>query len=433
MMNYTNLISAWNQLLLQFLPLFTEPTATTFTRMATAWVLATGRRSICGIFWFVEPSERRAHDAYHRFFPDGAWSMDDLWQTWTCFVVGKFYPARLVPLILDDTLFHKTGRKVDGAGWWRDAVRSTHTRVVYALGLNLVVICLRVDPPWGGEPISLPIHMRLHRKGGPGPLELAKEMIRQIANWLPHCSFCLTCDGFYAPLAGCKLERTTLISRMRRDGALYDLAPKKRKGQRGRPRKKGHRLPTPQATAPHVRNWKRITINQRGRIIQRLIYTRIVLWYGVCGSTPIKLLIVRDPDGKEPDDFFFTTDVDMPEEKVAESFYARWSIEDTFKNTKQLLGGQQPQVWKAGGPQRAAAFSLLLYSLIWTWYLTHGHRSIRFHIPSWYRQKKRPSFQDALSALRKTIWRSRLFPKSGNTPAPTTIIQTLIEAAAYAA
>ena len=43
------------------------------------------------------------------------------------------------------------------------------------------------------------------------------------------------------------------------------------------------------------------------------------------------------------------------------------------------------------------------------------------------------SFQDALSALRKTIWRSRLFPKSGNTPAPTTIIQTLIEAAAYAA
>jgi len=44
--------------------------------------------------------------------------MDDLWQTWMRFVVGRFYPIELVPLILDDTLFHKAGRKIDGASWW---------------------------------------------------------------------------------------------------------------------------------------------------------------------------------------------------------------------------------------------------------------------------------------------------------------------------
>ena len=395
--------------------------------------MATGRRTICGIYSFVDPSERRAHDTYHYFFPDAAWSFTDLWQTWTRFVVQRFYLTGIVPLTLDDTLYHKSGRKVDGAGWWRDAVRSSAKRVVYALGLNLVVICVRVDPPWGGEPVSIPINMRLHRKGDTGPLDLAEAMMREIADWLPERLFSLTADGFYASLAGRGLPRTTLISRMRRDAALYEQAPKKRKGQRGRPRKKGARLPTPEATAPHVRNWKRVMVNKRGRMVERLVYARIVLWYGVCGGVPVKLVIVRDPYGHEPDDFFFTTDIDMPEEQVAESMYARWSIEDTFKNTKQLLGGQQPQVWKSGGPERAAAFSLLLYGLVWTWYLTHAHRAIRFRIASWYQHKERPSFQDALSALRKTLWHARVFPKSGRIPAPAKIIRVLIDAAAYAA
>ena len=41
---------------------------------------------------------------------------------------------------LDDTLFQSNSPKVEGAGSWRDAVRSTRKRVVYARGLNLVVL-----------------------------------------------------------------------------------------------------------------------------------------------------------------------------------------------------------------------------------------------------------------------------------------------------
>jgi len=60
----------------------------------------------------------------------------------------------------------------------RDAVRSTKKRVVYAWGLNVVVVCPRVTPPWGGTPITLPINLRIHTKGGKIPLELTEEMIR---------------------------------------------------------------------------------------------------------------------------------------------------------------------------------------------------------------------------------------------------------------
>ena len=65
---------------------------------------------------------------------------------------------------LDDTLFHRVGRKVNGAGSFRDPVRSRGQRTVFAHGLNLIVLTLRVQPPWGGEPIGLPINMRRYRK-----------------------------------------------------------------------------------------------------------------------------------------------------------------------------------------------------------------------------------------------------------------------------
>jgi hypothetical protein len=68
----------------------------------------------------------------------------------------------------------------------------------------------------------------------------------------------------------------------------------------------------------------------------------------------VLLVISRDPAGKEPDDFFFTTDLSLKPAAVIEGFAGRWSIEDTFKNTKQVVGGQEPQTYKGPGPERAA-------------------------------------------------------------------------------
>src|SRR3972149_5166015 len=72
---------------------------------------------------------------------------------------------------------------------------------------------VRVEPPWGGEPLGLPINMRLHRKGGPGLLELTKELMREVAAWFPDRQFHLCADGFFAPLAGASLPRCHLTSR----------------------------------------------------------------------------------------------------------------------------------------------------------------------------------------------------------------------------
>jgi len=424
---------AWSALLALFAGIFHQPTAVVFARLATGWVLCPGRHTITRIYPLADPARAKAHDAYHRFFRSGAWCLSRFWELLARQLIGHCHPQGVIPLVLDDTAFHKSGRKIEGASWWRDAVRATGKKVVHCYGLNLVLLCLRVDPPWGGEPLSLPINLRLHRKGGESLLDLAQAMIVELAQWLPSRHFRLGADGFYASLAGRRLPRTHLTSRMRRDAALYTAAPARRPGQRGRSRTRGRRLPTPEHLAKRKKGWKLCAVNQRGKTKPRLLLTIDVLWYAVCPHQLVRLVICRDPEGREEDDFFFTTDLDAPPQLVAGDYAARWSIEDTFRNVKQYLGGEDPQCWKGPAPERAAAFSFWIYSLVWLWYLqTYGSRRSWCPVP-WYPHKSTPAFPDALGALRKALWRDRIFTRSENLSLSPKMAHSLINVLAMAA
>jgi hypothetical protein len=116
---------------------------------------------------------------------DDITSLPQLGELLARLLVAVFYPTGAIPLDLDDTLFHKSGRKNRRAAWWRDAVRSTGQKVGHGFGLNLVVLTLRVPPLWGGEPLGLPVNLRLHRTHGPSLLELAQAMIEELARWCP--------------------------------------------------------------------------------------------------------------------------------------------------------------------------------------------------------------------------------------------------------
>lgn len=424
--------STWTELLQQFFPIFTAPGADIFARLMTGWVLCKARRTVTGMLPFIDPSGIRAHDAYHRFFPDARWDMARLWQTLAGLLVQTLCRKGIITLALDDTLFHRSGRKVNGAGTWRDAVRSTQKHIVYAWGLNLVVLTLQLQPSWGGEPLGLPINIRLHRKNSPSLIELAEQMIDEVGQWFPARRFRVVADGFYATLAGKSLGTTTIVSRMRRDANLYDLPPKRRKKRRGRPRTRGQRLAKPETMANHAKHWKTVTFRQRDKTVTRLVYTRIVLWYKV-SRKPILLVISRDPTGKEKDDFFFTTDLSMTAADVLECYNDRWAIEDTFKNTKQLLGGQQPQTFKGKGPERAAALSLWLYAVVWLWYLGQKSENRYFIVQPWYVQKATPSFADAVACLRRRLWRERIKWMFGNSAVHDKKFEFLLEALAPAA
>lgn len=424
---------AWSALLALFLECFHQPTAQVFCRLAIGWVLCPGRHTLTRVYPLAEPQSQKAHDAYHRFFRAGAWCMAQLWERLARRLVERFHPQGVIPLTLDDTTFHKTGRKVDGAGWWRDAVRSTGQTLVRCFGLNLVVLCVRIDPPWGGEPLSLPINARLHRKGQETLLDQSEAMMREVAGWFPERRLHLSADGFYATLAGRALPSAHLTSRMRSDAALYAPPPRRRPHQKGRSRKKGRRLPSPKQMAQRRQGWQRVTVVMRGKPRSRLLLSLDVLWYAVSPNTLVRLVISRDPEGHEEDDLFFTTDLNAAPSSVVGDYAGRWSIEDTFRNVKQSLGAENPQCWKGPGPERAAAFSFWIYSAVWLWYLETQKMRCSWIPRPWYPQKTTPSFADALACLRRALWHERLFVNSEKIPLPAKIATTLINVLAMAA
>jgi hypothetical protein len=428
-------VSAWTALLELTRRCFRAPSFALFVDLLTGWVCAPGRRTITAMIAVADPAGRRAHDAYHRFVRDGAWSMSALWRALAVYAITRFARTGAVMLDVDDTLLHKSGRRVEGAGVFRDAVRSSVRRVVYALGLNLVMVTLRVNPQWGGPPIALPVNARLHRKNDDtSTVEHAAAMVRELAAWLPDREFHLCGDGAYASLCGADLPRTHVTSRIRRDAALHEAAPP-RTGKRGRPRTKGDRLPTPAQLANKARtkNWQAVQVDLRGQRVQRLVLVRDVLWYTVNKHQLLRLVIVRDPDRVEPDDFFVTTDRTASGAEVAARYAARWSIETCFRDVKQDLGAQDPQSWKRRGPERAACLSLWLHALIWCWYLdTHPTGGTWIPRP-WYRHKSTPSFLDALAALRRLLWSQRITAVSNPQADDSKITEALLDTLAYAA
>jgi len=434
---------------LQFLAMltraFTKPAAAMFLRLAEGWALCPSRRTLTGIYRFADPQRTTNVEAVHYFFRDAEWKFAELWRDWALLLVTCLAADEpVLTLTIDDTTHHKTGPCINGARTCRDAIRSSQKKLVCCWALQFAPLCLLVHPPWGGEPLSLPLNIRLNRKAADGEepvtlLDHTEAMLRELAEWFPDKRFRLVADGAYAPLIGRKLPRTEVISRMRSDAAIFDLPPKRKPGQRGRPPMKGKRLPSPKVMAGQVRKWRRVETTERGVKRERRVYTRRVIWAHI-SKTPVWLVISRDPSGVEADDFFFTTKAIRPGvtpeaklgARVVSHFADRWSVEDTFRNVKQFLGAEEPQSWKRAGPERAGAFSYLMYGAIWLERIIQEGQPVAHLDRPWYTGKTAVSFQDALADARTRLWEERIKGTSASKNDLMNIQKTLIEAVAWA-
>ena len=143
-------VSTFHRLLLNFLPCFTAPSGESFLALATAWALAVGPRTVTNLVRTIGRRGAKSHDAYQYFFSGAAWTMDEVWRILFNLILGSGLIARdaVIELAGDDTLVHHTGRRIFGAGIFRDAVRSTKKQVAYAFGHNWVILCLIVQVPF---------------------------------------------------------------------------------------------------------------------------------------------------------------------------------------------------------------------------------------------------------------------------------------------
>jgi len=192
---------------------------------------------------------------------------------------------------------------------------------------------------------------------------------------------------------------------MRPDAALYAAPPPRQPGQRGRPRKRGERLPTPdsQAQARPPGTWHVLPVTLYGRTVRPLVFRGTALWYSVLRAAPLRYVVVRDPSGRRQDAAFCCTDLGVSVAFRLETYACRWTLEVTFFLLKGLLGFDEPQNQTVQAVRRTAPFAGLVFALIVLWYATElqAGRVATWVVRPWYRRKRAPSFPDVLATLRR--------------------------------
>jgi len=454
-MDATSLVSAWNSIVLQLSYIFTEPSARTWQQIVLGWVLRRGPMTVTGIFRTLGNLADRHWTVYEKFFYRTRWSLRELSVALLTHVI---YPMILesgvldestdkpvADMAIDDTTAARCGKHVAHAGWFKDASTSdsSHKGTVIHWAHNWIVgaITLRL-PRWSMIRWVLPAVFMLYRKRSDcktedifrSRQELAGEMIQTAAQALPQVQLRVSAEGQYAKrqVVQALPQNVSFVSRIRRDAAIYDLPPKRRpKGKRGRKPKKGKRLPCPRKMAAYrKKGFKEITVYKQGYQVQRLVWGITCLWYHVCCDVPIRMVIVRDPAGKERDDFFFCTDATVPDTEIVQRYYDRWGVEEAILESKQHMGFESTQGWCSKTVNRQAPLAMVLLTLVKAWYArcAIAEPSLLPETMPWYTHKRHPSFVDMLSALRKVLWQHRISPNLRFLPQ----VRQLIETVSYA-
>src|SRR5579875_3394124 len=135
----------------------------------------------------------------------------------------------------------------------------------------------------------------------------------------------------------------------------------RRPGQRGRPRRRSPRLPAPAQLArdPDLA-WRACRGEVRGRLVERLVSTQLVLWWPTGREAPVQL-VVRDPRGRSQGTYLFTTDLMATAEQVIRA--ERRSVGDRGDPPERqaVLGGggsSMPAAEGTGAGEREVALHL---------------------------------------------------------------------------
>ena len=454
-MDTTFLVSTWNALILQFCFVFTEPTAHVWRQIVLGWVLHRGPATVTGMFRTIGKLADRHWTVYHKFFYRARWSLDVLSAALLSRVIlpmifesGQTDPATgkpVVDLAIDDTTAGRYGRHVAHAGWFKDASATgpatKGTVIHWAHNWLVGAVTLRLKH-WPLVRWVLPCVFALYRKPSDCDAShpfatrqvLAARMVQEAAAALPGVLLRVSADGQYA---SCKTVRglpegVNFVSRIRCDAAIYALPPKRRpRGKRGRRPYKGLRLPTPkQMAARRKKGWTTIRVLRQGQEVKRKVLGITCLWYHVCRREPIRMVLVRDPAGREKDDFFFSTDARTRDTEIVQRYYDRWGVEEGILEAKQQMGFESTRGWCSKTVNRQAPLAMVLVTLVKAWYarVAADEPSLGPQRTPWQPCKTRPSFHDMLSALRRVLWQHRISPKSRF----TVQVQQILETVSYA-
>lgn len=389
----------------------------TFCSMTAAWVVCLGRRTVSRVWETTGRSAREDHSKAFRLFSEAAWNFDELGRILLIKLLAAFVPGSRVWLVTDDTLCHKRGAKVAFGGIFLDAVLSSKRHKVFRFGTNWVSLGLVVQLPFRTDRFfCCNILWRVAAKKDKArpdshrtKPQLAREMLEVMAAWLPGRRLVVLADSAYLGKALLKglPQNVATIGPIHKKAALTLTLPQGYKGRR----RIGDALTTPaEAFADGRWAWQGLLLHHPGG--QKRLHVKVIgpcCWYASAGQTPLKVVLVRDPEGKWRDEMLLSSDLELSAEEVVLGYLKRWSVEPCYCDSKQLLGFHEPRVYSERSVQRAHPMAWFVGSLVVLWYAQVGQheRQAHRHRP-WYKDKPSPTFADMLACLRLHLWRGWL-------------------------
>jgi hypothetical protein len=439
------------RLLLAFQGCFGAPSYQNYRLLVLGWVHCLGRHTITGVAIAAGAVGVRHISVFHRFFARAHWNLDAVGRVVFGLALQWLPAAGPLYLLGDDTLTRRHGKGVSLAAMHHDPLLSSGRKPFFSFGHVWVVLAVWVPLPMGqGRGFALPILVRLYtssKRGGrvDAPsrttrgrrqtvaerahadrdhrtkLELLRELVGLAAQWAGERPLYLLCDSAYAgrALLEHRPANVHVISRLRLDAALWTVPPRRRQ-QRGRPRRRGQRLPTPKVLAQAHRAWQPLSVQLYGQTVLTQVFALRALWYTAVRDQPLRIILVRDPSGRRHLDAFFCTAVSADAGFILTAYARRWTLEVTFHDTKQFLGLAEPQCQSPQAVQRTTLFAFLVYDLVLLWFASQDHATQQraWSVRPWYRHKTAPSFLDMLTALRQAGWQAAILKAASPTRQP---------------
>lgn len=442
------------QVLRQFETVFSERVWEWAKVLVIGAILAPGERTVAAIMRVMGCADEKQFQKYHRVLNRAKWSSRELSRVSLILLVCLFFSGN-EPLVMgiDETIERRRGRKIAARGVYRDPVRSSKEFFVKTNGLRWSCLMLLTPIPWVQRVWALPFltvlapSERYHeerRMRHKTITDWAWQMILQVSHWLPGRKLVIVADGTYAVLEFLrKVSRqahVSVIARLRLDACLYDPAPKREAGQKGRTALKGRRQPKlaerlhdPQTIwQMHMLSW------YGGTMREMEIATGTALWYqSPIPPVAIRWVLIRDPKGQYEPMGLLCTDQKAEASQIVEWFVLRWALEVTFHEVRAHLGVETQRQWSDLAILRTTPALLGLFSLVAI--LAQqllGDQSFPVRRAAWY-TKALPTFSDTLAFVRQHLWPSTFFSDSSvdadTVQIPRVLFDRLVDTLAFAA
>ncbi len=416
-------------------------------RQALSQLACVGRHTITGL---ACTSGRQFVDwsGDYRLYSRDQWEVQQVFEPIVGGILELLPSDRPFVVGMDDTLVHKTGRKIRGVGYGRDPLSPPfHVNLILRqrfLQISGMLAAQAVPGPARAIPVRFehappvpkpkrtapPEEWKLYRRRqrtenlswhGVRLLQGLREELDQ-RHGASGRRLIVGVDASYTNKTVLKKlpERTTLIGRIRKDAALFELPRPQDRAPAGRHRQYGLKAPTPEElrqseTVP----WQEVPAFASGQLHRFRVKTCSPLLWKAAGSPhPLRLVVIA-PVGyrlrkrskllyRQPA-YLICTDPDLPLDQLIQYYLWRWGIEGNHRDEKQIIGVGEAQVRSPQSVDRQPAFAVASYAMLliaaaraFGTDLDHGS----LPLPKWQANQPRQhlSTQELIRQLRSEVW-----------------------------